>query len=424
MNISLSNISKKIILIIFDIIIITFSIVAAYSLRLEKIYFFWEVDFRVYLIYYSIIFIAFVYFNIYQILLRYFDNFSILIIIKAVFICQFFLIIINFSIYEYIFFPRSISFIAPIIIGILIILNRIVLNYLLNVTKKINYTYNSILIYGVNENTVSLLKNLRQFPSYGIVKGFIDTQGRYQKREINGVKIFKSNSFFEIINKFKISEIIVGSNSSSSKKINKIIDQVHNKNIRVRSIKETQNYIQNFMNKFLQPEISFHDIVNRPKIKVEKNILKKKIYKKNILITGGGGSIGSELCLEILNYSPSKLFILDNSEINLFEIIRKIKQKKLFSDKIVKPMLGDFADKIFLLNYFNKLHIDEIYHAAAYKHVNFGEENQYSFYNNNVIGTINLLKFVTIKKIKNFVFISSDKAEEFLVDFLNIYYEP
>ena len=129
-------------------------------------------------------------------------------------------------------------------------MNRIVLNYLLNVTKKINYTYNSILIYGVNENTVSLLKNLRQFPSYGIVKGFIDTQGRYQKREINGVKIFKSNSFFEIINKFKISEIIVGSNSSSSKKINKIIDQVHNKNIRVRSIKETQNYIQNFMNKF------------------------------------------------------------------------------------------------------------------------------------------------------------------------------
>jgi len=407
---NISNFSKKIILILSDLFIISFSIVAAYSLRLEKIYSFWDVDFRVYLIFYIIFFLVFYFLNIYQILLRFFDNFSIRKIINGIFIFQLVLILINFLVYNDIYFPRSVSFIAPILIGILVILHRIVLNYLINSKKKNDYSVNNILIYGVNENTVSLLKSLRQFSTYGEVKGFIDVDDNYKRRELNGIKIFKKNEIDKIIKNLKISEIIIGNSSISQKKTKKIFEKYENTNLRIRNINETENYVKNFMGKFLEPKINFHDIINRPKIYVDKKILRKKINKKNILVTGGGGSIGSALCFEILKHEPKKLFILDSSEINLFNFLNKVKNNQNYLKNRVKLVLGDCSDLGFLNNYFKHETLDEIYHAAAYKHVGFGEENPYSMIKNNVIGTSNLVNYAIVKKIKNFIFISSDKA--------------
>ena len=198
---NISNPYKKIILVLSDIFIIVFSITASFSLRLEKVYLFWKIDYRVFSIFFIVFFTSFYFLNIYQILLRFFDNYSIIKIIKATLICQFILIIINFLIYEIIYLPRSISFIAPILTGILIVTHRIILNYLLNVRGKHLKQINNILIYGVNESTVALLKNLRQFPNYGVVKCFVDTTGKYKKREINGIKIYRNENLLKIIKK-------------------------------------------------------------------------------------------------------------------------------------------------------------------------------------------------------------------------------
>tara|TARA_X000000950_G_scaffold247616_1_gene306020 strand:- start:3808 stop:5676 length:1869 start_codon:yes stop_codon:yes gene_type:complete len=407
----LSSINKKLILLLSDAVIIVISITAAFSLRLETIYPFWDINFLIYLIYGFTFFTVFSIFNIYQILIRFFDNFSILKIVKAIILIQLILIIINLIAYKFIYFPRSISFIAPVLIGIFSIVYRVFINYYINSSKKNSISKNNILIYGVNDDTVSLLKNLRLFPSYGNVKAFIDVNNKYRKRELNGIKIFKKDDLNILLDKFNITEVITYKNPVNSIDSKKTFSYLENKNIRIRGIKATQNYIHNFMNKFFEPNIDFHDIINRSKVKVKNSILKKKIFNKNILITGGGGSIGSELCLEILNHSPKTLYIIDNSEINLFKIMNKIKNKKLFSNKKVKPILGDFGDTNFLKSYFNKISLHDVYHAAAYKHVNFGETSSYSFFKNNVLATISLLKFLTItKKIKNFVFISSDKA--------------
>ena len=178
---NLSNLTKKVILLLSDILIISFSIEAAFSLRLEKIYPIWSIDYRIFFVFFIVFISIFYFFNIYQILLRFFDNFSIIKIIKAVLLCQSILIIINFSTYNLFYFPRSISFIAPVLIGILIIIHRIILNYLIQTNKKDSKSFNNILIYGINDNTVSLLKSLRQTPSYGAVKGFIDWYKEYHK---------------------------------------------------------------------------------------------------------------------------------------------------------------------------------------------------------------------------------------------------
>ena len=127
-------------------------------------------------------------------------------------------------------------------------------------------------------------------------------------------------------------------------------------------------------------------------------------------MTGGGGSIGSELCLQIIKQKPKKLLILDNSEINLFNIKEKIEGTGFINKKNIRFILGDCTDFKFLNEKFKNDQIDDIYHAAAFKHVYFGESNIYSIIKNNIIGTKHLLDFSEIKKTKNFTFISTDKA--------------
>ena len=190
-SIKIKNLYKKIILYLVDSIIILFSVSASYSLRTEEVYFFWDINIYVHLIFLLTFFSIFYFSNYYRILIRFFDSYAIIKIIKIIFLAQIILIIINLIIYKYLFFPRSISFIAPLIIFIFIVLSRIIANYLIKETKKINKSNNNILIYGINENTVSLLKSIRQFPEYGSVKGFIDQSDKMKKREINGIKIYK-----------------------------------------------------------------------------------------------------------------------------------------------------------------------------------------------------------------------------------------
>ena len=144
----LGNIKKRLFLVISDLFIIIISISASYSLRLETLFLISSIDFRVYLIFCLIFFSIFHLNNIYQILLRYFDYFSIKKILKSITICLIILVPVNFYFYQDFYFPRSISFIAPIIIGILIILHRVFINFLININSARDKK--NILIVGLN----------------------------------------------------------------------------------------------------------------------------------------------------------------------------------------------------------------------------------------------------------------------------------
>ena len=405
----LDNHKKKFFLIFSDFIIIIFSIVAAYSLRLEKIYSVLEIDFRVYLLFLTIFYLIFFINNIYQILIRYFDYFSIKKIIISILLCLVILVTINFYLYEILYYPRSISFIATIITGILILSHRVFVNFLINLNIRISEREKKILIIGIDQFNIELIKNIRESMDDGVVKGLIDTNNQYKKRELNGIKIFKKNDLYNIIEKLKINEIFIGNKSLTKREVSNLFDKFENKNIRIKKLNNQHSNLKQYLNESIVSNLNFYDIVDRPRIIVKNEILEKKINNQSILVTGGGGSIGSELCIEILKHNPKKLYILEISEINLFNLISKLKEKKL-NTKIVKPILGDCNDKYFLENFFKLKNIDDVYHAAAYKHVNFGEDNPYSMIKNNIFATQTIVNFSIKKNVKNFIFISSDKA--------------
>ena len=406
-NYILSNFEKKIILFLIDAFVIFISVNLAFTLRLEKFYPFWEINIFVYTVFFSIFFIVFYLNNVYRILLRYFDYHSIKQIVISIIYFQIFLILINLLVYENIYFPRSVSFIAPILICIFIILSRLIISFIINIKLKNNN--NNIMIIGVNNQTVKLVNNLRQNLDYGLVKCLLDESGKFKKRELNGVKIYKVSNLYSLIEKFNITEIIIGSKNFSKEKRITLFNKLENKNIRIKNI-DLKRFQNNIIEKSLEIKPSLFEVINRPKIVINKKIFSEQIRNKNILVTGGGGSIGSELTSEILKHKPKKLYVIDISELNLFNLIKRLKNEKKYNRKNLKIILGDCGDLNFLFNIFKNIKINEIYHAAAYKHVNFGEENPYSMIKNNVFGTKNIIDFSVQKNIKNFTFISSDKA--------------
>ena len=406
-NYILSNFEKKIILFLIDAFVVFISVNLAFTLRLEKFVPFWEINIFVYIIFFSIFFIVFYLNNVYRILLRYFDYHSIKQIVISIIYFQIFSILINLLVYENIYFPRSVSFIAPILICIFIILSRLIISFIINIKLKKNN--NNIMIIGVNNQTVQLVNNLRQNLDYGLIKCLLDESGKFKKRELNGVKIYKVSNLYSLIEKFNITEIIIGSKNFSKEKRITLFNKLENKNIRIKNI-DLKRFQNNIIEKSLEIKPSLFEVINRPKIVINKKIFSEQIRNKNILVTGGGGSIGSELTSEILKHKPKRLYIVDISELNLFNLIKRLKNEKKYNYKNLKIILGDCGDLNFLFNIFKNIKINEIYHAAAYKHVEFGEENPYSMIKNNVFSTKNIIDFSVQKNIKNFTFISSDKA--------------
>jgi FlaA1/EpsC-like NDP-sugar epimerase len=407
-NYNPSNFEKKIILLLIDTFIIFISVNFAFTLRLEKFYPFWEINIFVYIIIFSIFFTVSYLNNIYRILLRYFNYHSIKQIVISIIYFQIFLILINLLVYEKIYFPRSVSFIAPILICIFIILSRLIISFIINI-KFTNNNNNNIMIIGINNQTVKLVNNLRQNLDYGSVKCLLDDSEKFKKRELNGVKIYKVSNLYNLLEKFNITEIIIGSKNFSKEKKITLFNKLKNKNIRIKNV-DLKRFHNNIIEKYLEIKPSLFEVINRPKIKVNEKIFSEQIRNKNILVTGGAGSIGSELTSEILNHKPKKLYVIDISELNLFNLIKRLKNEKKYNRKNLSIILGDCGDLNFLFNIFKNIKINEIYHAAAYKHVEFGEENPYSMIKNNVFGTKNLIDFSVKKNIKNFTFISSDKA--------------
>ena len=307
------------------------------------------------------------------------------------------LIFLNFLFNEY--FSYGAIIINCILLCGLIIFSRKLISQFYNLFKS-SSKQNSIIVSS-SKKLHHIYEYLKLHENIKIKAIFVDD---FNEIDFSKYRNFKINNISKINNVLKISDIK-----------NIYADKLYNV-LKKNKFSKKQIHILDSENKFKLMPSSIKDEFINQYFKSEKKINRKPIefYKnKIILITGAGGSIGKNLFFELLDYHPKKIILIDQDELKLFNLKKQfefISLKKIIKFEIIFK-LGNLSDDFFLKSIFlENTKIDYILHAAAYKHVGFGEENIYSFVKNNIFATYNLAVLAISKKVKKFIFISTDKA--------------
>jgi FlaA1/EpsC-like NDP-sugar epimerase len=278
-------------------------------------------------------------------------------------------------------------------------------------TKKLSH-YTNIMIIGAGEATVAILKEIgRNNPNNYLVKCIVDDDKTKIGRRINSVPIVSSTvDIPSMVKKYRIEEIILSIPSIDKENKKRILDICSTTKCKLKILPEVYSLLTNDNNVIDKiRDVQVDDLLGREQISLDCELTKKYIYNKTILVTGGGGSIGSELCRQISLYSPKKLIILDIYENNAYEIQQELIRKH-GQTLDIEVEIASVRDKNKIDNIFESKNIDIVFHAAAHKHVPLMEKNPEEAIKNNVIGTYNVVQAAHEYNVDKFVLISTDKA--------------
>lgn len=269
------------------------------------------------------------------------------------------------------------------------------------------------LIYGAGQNGRHLAQRFRADAALGIhVVGFIDDDNAKSDLVIGGVPVLGDRkSLSRVIDQFAISEVIVAIPELEGGFLRDLVVATRPFNIKPRIIAKLEVGVAQKSPRDVEiiREVELTDLLNHPPRAVDLESVKDLIGGRCILVTGAGGSIGSELCRQIMKFGPRRLLLLDHAEFNLYEVDRELRLATHDMERVI-PLLVDLKDTESLSQILRKFSPEIVFHAAAYKHVHLVESNPFSAILNNVEGTRNLLQLCEQIGVTNFIMISTDKA--------------
>jgi len=300
-------------------------------------------------------------------------------------------------------FPKSVILLNWILVSLCVIFSRYFAKKILITSERNDIELKKFIVFGTGKNARSLLNFLVGTGEYKPL-AFIDNSSEFINRVINGVKVVSENKLENLKFINPNLEAFIAFDKSSKKSINEIFDKTSSLNIKTRVLPNVYDLFNNSISFKDIKEISVNDLLGRESIKPIPELLRANISDKVVMVTGGGGSIGSELCRQIFRNGAKKLIILERSELALYQIDQELK------DQNVIPVLGSVNDVKRLDLIIRKYSVESIYHAAAFKHVPIVENNLTEGIKNNIFGTLNIVSVAIKNNIKNFVLISTDKA--------------
>ncbi len=404
---SLSRTKKKSIIFIGDLILNFIATLLSLMLRLEKININIVDHIYSFIISFSVFLFSFYIFKIYRNIFRFFN----LELIKY-FLSATILSIITYAFILLVFTPigtpRSLVIIQPVLFFLLVCFFRIFVSYIvLFLFKERLGDQVNILIYGAGSGgneLLTLLSNRNTFK----VAGFIDDSDTKIGSYINGIKIYSKNNIPKLINKHLIKKIYITIPSLNNEKRRLIFNYLLQYNLEILSLPKLEDLNDYKFNLDNFSKIKFEDLIGR-------NINLKYNYNsifigKTILVTGAGGSIGSEVSSQLFKLSPKEIILLDNSEFNIYSLQKKFKTYENINNIKVTFVLCSIIDKTMVDHYFEKYKPNFVFHAAAFKHVNILENASIQAVNTNIFGTQNLINSSIFHKVEKFIFVSTDKA--------------
>lgn len=268
-----------------------------------------------------------------------------------------------------------------------------------------------IAIYGAGTAGMQLANALRAGNELDCI-AFIDDNRAMHGSSIAGIKVYAVEAIPQLVKNFGINEVLLALPSVSKAKQKQILDHLEAYKVRVKVTPSIKSLINGELRVQDIRDVEIEDLLGRDQVEPDDALLATCITDKNVLVSGAGGSIGSELCRQILRQKPKSLMLLEMSEFSLYSIEQELSalrdQLQLVCD--IKPFLGSIHDSAKLDKIFRGFEIDTVYHAAAYKHVPLVEHNPIEGIRNNVFGTFKLAQAAIDAGVKQFVLISTDKA--------------
>jgi UDP-N-acetylglucosamine 4,6-dehydratase len=364
----------------------------------------------------------FIRFGMYRAVMRYFGNDALIAIIKAVSLSA---LILGVVVYWYSnhqnVVPRSIIFnywwLSLIMIGGLrLAMRQYFLGDWFTAVQHVPFTSRDnglprVAIYGAGAAGNQLVAALRMGRIMRPV-AFIDDDNGIADRVISGLQVYKPKRIQQMIEETGAQEILLAIPSSNRGRRREILGLLEGFPLHVRSVPGFMDLASGRVKVDDIQEVDIADLLGRDTVPVQDELLEHCIKGQSVLVTGAGGSIGSELCRQILTLRPTTLLLFEHSEFNLYSILSELEQRITRESLLVKllPILGSVRNESKLLDVMKTWHVDTVYHAAAYKHVPMVEHNIAEGVLNNVIGTLNTAQAALQAGVSNFVLISTDKA--------------
>jgi FlaA1/EpsC-like NDP-sugar epimerase len=266
-----------------------------------------------------------------------------------------------------------------------------------------------VLVVGSGQTAEYLIRDMSAHKGEYSPVAIVDNDPDAQKREIHGVRVRgKLEQIPVLLAKYALDMVVIATSQATSKVIKEVFDYCDAANVPLRTVPSIHTMMTEGVQASGLREISIEDLLGRDQVKLDWTGVSKFIGNKKILVTGGGGSIGSQLCRQIAEFGPSELVIVDHSEYNLYAIERELKDS--FPSLKLHVCLASVTDEASLRDLFSKHPLDVVFHAAAYKHVPLLENQPSCAIRNNAIGTRRVASLASEFKVSHFVLISTDKA--------------
>ena len=305
--------------------------------------------------------------------------------------------------------PLSIIIINSLITFVVLTASRFVFKSIYNQMNGTIKANKYVLIYGAGESGVLTHGAITNHSKsrYKVI-GYVDSDAKKIGKNINGVPVFGRKSLTEaFIVKNNISEIIFSIQNIDSRKLRKTVEGLVDLPIIVKIVPPIEDWINGELKVSQIKQVQIEDLLDRAPINIKNSKIAMELMNKSILVTGGAGSIGSEIVRQICNYSYKSLIVLDSAESALYDLQQELKQNGIHN---FIPIVTDIRDKNRMNALFEEHRPNVVFHAAAYKHVPLMEYNSYEAIKINIGGTKNVADLSVLHGVEKFVFISTDKA--------------
>ena len=313
-------------------------------------------------------------------------------------------------------YPRYVTIIYHYLITIVaMIIMRFTIRRLYNEVYKNTADKMNTLVYGAGDGGTLLMRTLNQDPTSKFkIKAFIDDDPKRVKSQINTIKVYSPKEALtpEFIEKYDIDVMILAIPSLSEERKKEIIEKGMALNLIVKTIPSFDKWLDGKLAVSQIQDIKIEDLLGRKPIILGKSNVIREIKDKVVLVTGAAGSIGSEICRQVMHYNPTKLIMLDQAESPMYDFQFEMKNEPDFKDMHDRMafVVTNVKDPLRMREVFEKYHPQVVFHAAAYKHVPFMEENAYEAVFVNVFGTKLVADLAVEYGVEKFVMISTDKA--------------